>query len=112
MLCGGAFSIQVIRRVVAPKSNCISGGDLSTMAAHGIYTFATFGLIFRWWNGSISGNHSNHLASVCLNFVFPKYQLPTLRNEKVIRHHASVSMIPKFRKLEFFENIDVGGPFW
>ena len=54
MLCGGAFSIQVIRRVVTLKSNCISRGDCSTKCAWMIHTFATFGSDFRCWNNCIS----------------------------------------------------------
>ena len=40
-----------------------------------------------------------------------EYELPPLRNKKVIGCHATCSMTPKFRKLEFFENIDESEPF-
>ncbi len=40
-----------------------------------------------------------------------EYELPPLRNTKVIGCHATCSMTPKFRKLEFFENIDESEPF-
>ena len=33
---------------------------------------------------------------------------PPLRNKKVIRNHATGVTTPKFRKLEFFENIEAG----
>ena len=43
--------------------------------------------------------------------VLCEYELPPLRNKKVIGDHATCSMTPKFRKLEFFENIDKPEPF-
>ena len=46
-----------------------------------------------------------HGLSLC------EYELPPLRNKNVIGTHATGSMTPKFRKLEFFENIDESDPF-
>ena len=43
--------------------------------------------------------------------VLCEYELPPLRNKKVIGDHATGSMTPKFRKLEFFENIEAGEGF-
>ena len=43
--------------------------------------------------------------------VLCEYELPPLRNKKVIGDHATCSMTPKFRKLEIFENIDESEPF-
>ena len=43
--------------------------------------------------------------------VLCEYELPPLRNKKVIRDHATGSMTPKFRKLEFFENVNDSEPF-
>ena len=40
-----------------------------------------------------------------------EYELPPLRNKKVIGTHATGSMTPKFRKLEIFKNIDESEPF-
>ena len=43
--------------------------------------------------------------------VLCEYERSPLRNKKVIGDHATCSMTPKFRKLEFFENIDESEPF-
>ena len=43
--------------------------------------------------------------------VLCEYELPPLRNKKVIGDHATCSMTPKFRKLEIFENFDESEPF-
>ena len=45
------------------------------------------------------------------SLVLREYELPPLRNKKVIGDHATCSMTPKFRKLEIFENIDESDPF-
>ena len=90
MLCGGALFIHMTRGVVTPKSNCISRGDSSTKDGRGIYAFSTFRPIFRCWNRWISGNPPTHVVTICLKFIFPKYQLWTLRNEKVIPDQATV----------------------
>ena len=43
--------------------------------------------------------------------VLCEYELPPLRNKKVIGDHATYSMTSKFRKLQIFENIDESEPF-
>ena len=90
MPCGGALSIHMIHRVVAPKSNCISRGDCSTKSGHGIRKISTFGLIFRYWKTWIPGNPPDHAAAMFSKIIFWKYQLWALRNEKVIRSQATV----------------------
>ena len=93
---------NVTRRVVTPKSYCTSRGDCPTKPGHGISGVANLKSDFRCWNKWIPGNSPTQAASICLNFIFPKYELWALRNEKVIRCHATGSMRPKFWNFFFF----------
>ena len=83
-------SLHMTRRVVTPKSNCISGGLGLTNAACTMRAFRLFGLDFRCRNEWISKIRSNHSAAICLHLISWKYQFRALRNEKVIPCHATV----------------------
>ena len=103
------------RRVVTPKSNSISRGDLATKVGHGINALPTFRPIFRYRNESISEIPPTHVVTIYLNFIFPKYQLPTLGNKKVIRCQATGSVIRNFRFSDRKIRIFAGAPkskFW
>ena len=43
--------------------------------------------------------------------VLCEYEVPPMRNKKIIGTHAAGSMTPKFRKLKIFENIEESESF-
>ena len=84
------FSRDMIPKVVAPKSNCISGGMCSTNRNCTMWNVPTFGWNFlcrKLWTSEMFWNLA---AAMCLNLISWKYQPSTLRNKQVTRSHATV----------------------
>ena len=97
-------SFHMTRKVVTPKSNCISGGDCSTTCACTMYKFSVFAPDFRHRKQWISEKFCDHAASISSKIIFWKYHGFTLRIKKVIRsqatvlHDAGISKTRNFRK--------------
>ena len=96
------------RRIFTPKNNSISGGDAARKGGHAIRMFARFGLIFRCRKESISEIPPNHAAAFLSKIIYPKCQLPTLRNKTDIPSQTSGSMTRNFdfliENLHFCQN--------
>ena len=66
------FGRDLTRRMVTPKTNCISMGGFSTNDGRGIHDLATLDLDFRCYSGLISGQFFDITVAKSFKFCFPK----------------------------------------
>ena len=85
-----------------PKNNIVYKGNCSTKGGRLIYRFSIFGHDFRDRKWCILKTFEDRLVGHCLQIIFRKYHVPALRNTKVIRVRATVSMDRKFGNHDFF----------
>ena len=101
---------KIIRRVVAPKSNTGRGQFARTNCSGSMERFGS-SLVFYFFETPEMKIPQDQSIGMGHGLVLCEYERSPLRNKTVISAHTPCSMTPKFRELEFFENIDESEPF-
>ena len=104
-------SVQVTRRVVAPKSNITYNGNCSTKGGRTIHALSNFDHDFRDHKSCILKKIEGRCVRFCLNFISQSITAGRCDSRKLYVHKHPGPWTGNLENHEIFQNIDAGEGF-